>query len=424
MKIAIVINSLAGGGAERVACTLATHLRHEEHEVLIITLHGGAIAYPLPADVTVHNLRSRSFMHGWQRLALLPVAAAELALVLAREKPDATISFLTRSNLAHVMTRLYGNRRPIYISERVDAEAEYVGQKRALGELVRRLYAQADHIVAISEGVRQSLGNMEIPLAQITTIYNPQDLVAIRAAAATAPPRHAARRPFRVVTAGRLTRQKGHPTMLDALSILVNERKLDVQLVVLGDGPDRTALAAQAEELGLWDCIEWVGWVKNIHAVMASCDAFAFTSLYEGFGNALVEAMACGLPVVSTDCPSGPAETLDGGRYGFLVPVGDARAIADSLAALMTNDALRADYVQRAQEGAARFDVAVIAARYLTIMGVPLRSAKTHVDSRTQPQREGGRPIDVADPLNPEGAPHRIRQRSALEAHGDGGGHG
>jgi glycosyltransferase involved in cell wall biosynthesis len=385
VKIAIVINSLEGGGAERVACTLATHLRREQHEVLIVTLHGGAIAYELPADVTVRHLRSRRFMHGWQRLALLPVAAAELTFLLAREKPDATISFLTRSNLAHVLTRLYGNRRPIFISERVDAEAEYIGQKRVLGEMVRRLYAQADHIVAISEGVRQSLGRMAIPLTRITTIHNPQNLAAIRAAAASAPPRPTERRPFRVVMAGRLTRQKGYPTMLDALSILVNERKLDVRLVVLGEGPDGPALAAQAEHLGVWDCIEWVGWVKDIHAVMGSCDAFAFTSLYEGFGNALVEAMACGLPVVSTDCPSGPAEILDGGRYGFLVPVGDAKAIADALASLMSDDALHADYAQRAREGAARFDVATVAARYLAVMGVPLRSVeRTNVQAKAR----------------------------------------
>ena len=422
MKIAIVINSLEGGGAERVACTLATHLRRARHEVLIVTLHGGNIAYELPADVRVRHLRSRRFMHGWQRLAFLPLAAAELAAVLAREKPDATISFLTRSNLAHVLTRFYGNRRAIYISERVDAEAEYVGQKRLLGAMVRRLYARADHIVAISEGVRQSLGRMAIPLARITTVHNPQDLAAIRAAAASAPPRPESRRPFRVVMAGRLTRQKGYPTMLDVLSILVNERKLEVQLVVLGDGPDRAALAAQAEQLGVWDCIEWVGWVKNIHAMMGSCDAFAFTSLYEGFGNALVEAMACGLPVVSTDCPSGPAEILDGGRYGFLVPVGDALAIANALASLMNDDALRASYAQRAREGAARFDVSDVAARYLAVMGVPAHSAEAEVDPRAEPQRERGRTVNVAQALHPERAAHRVGQPAALEAEHDGGG--
>ena len=116
------------------------------------------------------------------------------------------------------------------------------------------------------------------------------------------------------------------------------------------------------------DDIEWSGWVKNIHAVMARCDAFALTSIYEGFGNVLVEAMACGLPVISTDCPSGPAEILEDGTHGFLVPVGDAVAIAAAVQELVANPTVYADYQQRARARAERFDVSIAGKQYLTVL--------------------------------------------------------
>ena len=368
MKIAFVINSLEGGGAERVVCTLARHYWTGGHTVVIVTLQGGTSAYELPADIVVHHLRTRRLMQGLGRLAFLPLAAFELASVLARERPDATLSFLTRSNLAHLLTRWLGNSRPICVSEQVDGEAEYVGLKLPLRALVRRLYPRADHIVASSEGVRQSLGRMGVPLARIRTIHNPQDLAVIKADARLAAHESPSRRPFRVVMAGRLTRQKDYPTILEALALLRKERTLDVRLVVLGDGPDRPALEAKAQQLGVADGIEWSGWVKNIHAAMARCDAFALTSIYEGFGNVLVEAMACGLPVISTECPSGPAEILEGGTHGFLVPVGDAVAIADAVHVLSEDPAVYADYQRRALARAERFDVSIAGQQYLTVL--------------------------------------------------------
>ena len=108
--------------------------------------------------------------------------------------------------------------------------------------------------------------------------------------------------------------------------------------------------------------------MKNIHAVMARCDVFALTSIYEGFANVLVEAMACGLPVISTDCPSGPAELLEGGTHGFLVPVGDAAAIADAVHALSEDPAVYADYQRRALARAERFDVSIAGQQYLTVL--------------------------------------------------------
>lgn len=367
MKIQFIINSLEGGGAERVVCTLTRYLVGVGNDVRIVTLHGGEVAYELPSSVRVDTLQSRRLMRGWARLAAVPVVAAELAAYLAGAKPDVAMSFLTRSNLAHLMTRRLGNTAPIYISERIDAEAEYVKAKAPLGWMLSALYPQADHIVAISEGVRISLGQKGVPLDLVTTIHNPQDLDRIRADAAVGRLARPQGGPFRIVMAGRLTRQKDYPTMLDALAIL-KSRGNDVQLVVLGDGEDRQALEEKARTLGVASLVDWRGWTKDAYTIMGACDAFAFTSIYEGFGNVLVEAMAAGLPSVTTDCPSGPAEIVAHGKYGMLVPMRDPRALADAFDRLMSDRVVYEGYQARAREGAARFDVATAAEKYLRVL--------------------------------------------------------
>lgn len=368
MKILLVINSLEGGGAERVACTLAQHWSTQGHQVSIVTLHGGPIVYDLPPEVQLYSLEARRLLRGPGRLALVPVGALELARLLEKLKPDATISFLTRSNLIHVLTRWFGNQKPIYISERSFSEAEYVGPRRVVGMMVRRLYPLATRIVAISEGVKNSLGRMGVPTANITTIYNPQNLDEIRAEAQSIPAeKRPTQRSFRMVMAGRLAEPKDYGTLLEALAVL-RQRKLDIRLVVLGDGPHKAALHDKARALGVDDCVEWKGWVTNIHAVMATCDVFTFASTYEGFGNVLVEAMACGLPVVSTDCPGGPREILEGGKHGFLVPMFDHVRVAEAVQALVTDPSVYADYKARALARAEAFDVGRVADQYLRLL--------------------------------------------------------
>lgn len=352
-----------------------------------MTLHGGPIAYDLPPQIRLYSLETRRLMRGVGRFAAMPAGAAELARFLRRENPDITVSFLARANLVHILTRWFGNKKPIYISERSFSEAEYVGPRRAVRMLVERLYPLADRIIAISEGVKESLGGMGVPRSKITTIYNPQNLDEIRRDARTyADSNKKQTGSFRIVMAGRLAVPKDYRTLLRALAVLVQQRKLDVRLVVLGDGPDRAMLHEEARALGVAECVEWRGWVTNVHAVMSACDVFTFASSYEGFGNVLVEAMACGLPVVSTDCPAGPAEILENGKYGFLVPMADHVAIADAVERLARDPALYAEYRRRSLERAERFDVSVIADEYLAALGAPVRPSSPRVLDATAPR--------------------------------------
>ncbi len=367
MKILLVINSLEGGGAERVACTLAEYWRSRGHDVTIVTIHGGPIAYDLDPGITLLSLESRRLMRGPGRIALVPVCAWELARLIRSLRPDATISFLARSNLIHILTRQFGNKNPVYISERSFSEAEYVGPRRLVGTLVSHLYPLATNIIAISDGVKRSLVQLGVPESTIITIYNPQSLATIRSEVEKS--REPRRSPeFRIAMAGRLDDPKDYATLLDAVAVLVIKRKLDVRLVVCGDGPHKARLHDKARVLGIGESVEWRGWVDHIHAEMAACDVFTFASTYEGFGNVLVEAMASGLPIVATDCPGGPREILEGGKYGFLVPMRDHVAIADAVERLAKDPSLYEDYKQRALTRAEAFDVTTIGERYLSVL--------------------------------------------------------
>jgi glycosyltransferase involved in cell wall biosynthesis len=136
-------------------------------------------------------------------------------------------------------------------------------------------------------------------------------------------------------------------------------------LVLVGQGPLQDELTALARELGISDRVVFAGWQENPFAWMANADLFVLSSRFEGFGNVVIEAMACGLPVVSTDCPSGPSEILAGGDTGILVPVGNARALADAMCAVLEDGNLRAQLADKSRRRVPEFDISVIGRQYL-----------------------------------------------------------
>jgi len=192
--------------------------------------------------------------------------------------------------------------------------------------------------VAVSTGAADSLSAMTgLPRPSIRVVYNPlipSDLEA-RIQVPCSHPWLAAGQPPVLLAAGRLTRQKDYPCLLRAFSILSQRHQM--RLLILGEGPERPSLEALANELGLQTNVDMPGFVENVFTFMARASIFVLSSAWEGFPSVLVEAMACGVPVVATDCPSGPAEILEGGRHGLLVPVGDPVALAESLKATLAS---------------------------------------------------------------------------------------
>lgn len=232
---------------------------------------------------------------------------------------------------------------------------------------MRWFYAYADQVVAVSQGVADDTGRLTgLPPARLPVIRNPV-IGPELSAQSRLPPAHswfADGGPPVIVGAGRLTRQKDFPTLIRAFAILLEQRAC--RLVILGEGSARAEMERLVAELDLAAAVALPGHVANPYACMARAALFALSSRWEGSGNVLTEAMALGIPVASTDCPSGPAEMLEGGRLGPLAPVGDAEALAAAMARALDQppnpDALRA--------AVADYTVARSAARYLEVLGL------------------------------------------------------
>ena len=235
---------------------------------------------------------------------------------------------------------------------------------RHIPPLVARQYPRAEAIVGVSRGVADDLARQSgLPRERISVIYNPvvpHDVLA----RTTPPPSHpwlqAGEVPV-VLGVGSLVPQKDFPTLLRAFARV--RRSRPARLVILGEATDdaatprrRDELRRLAAELGVAQDLDLPGYVDDPYPWMARASVFVLSSTYEGFGNVLPEAMACGCPVVSTDCPSGPEEILDGGRYGRLVPVGDDRALGEAIVATLDDppapEALRRRAARFSVEGA------------------------------------------------------------------------
>jgi glycosyltransferase involved in cell wall biosynthesis len=343
--IALVLHDLRGGGAERACLRLARGMAARGRQVEIVLVRGeGTYLSDIPSGVQLTILdRPR-------------VSQAILALArhFRRTRPKAILSALTHMNIATILAaRLAGTHSRLVISERnqISSKAREArgAWQRALYRAVPFAYRVADRVVAVSNGVASDLSRFGgLPGAKIRVIHNPvydPDITAL----SQEPPAHswfAPGGPPIILAAGRLHRQKGFDVLLNAFAIARAE--VDCRLVILGEGPERAALTAQAERLGLAYDIDMPGFCENPFPLMARAGAFVLSSRWEGFPNALVEAMACGAPVIATDCPSGPHEILDGGKIAPLVPMDDARALGRALLATLSSRPVTAQSQRRA----------------------------------------------------------------------------
>ncbi len=346
----MVIPGLGPGGAERVLLRLAEHWSQAGHAVSVVTFEtSNTDFYRLPSavhrvvlDAAFETTRLR------EKLRATHNRLQKLRLSLERLQPDLVVSFLPETNVL-VLLATWGRRYPVVITEHsCPQHFPTVG----LWRLARRLtYGFATRLVSVSAGVDRYFG--WIPRTHRRIIPNAISLQEIDRIGRQEPPWPW---PHAVAAMGRLEKEKGFDLLLAAFAQLANSFP-DWGLVILGEGTQKPPLRQQAARLGIADRIFWAGTVNPPYGLLRAADLFAFPSRHEGFGIALVEAMACGLPLVASNCRPGPGELIDSMQEGLLIPPGDAPSLCEALRTLMSDANLRAQMTRAARKKAEQFDL-------------------------------------------------------------------
>ena len=335
-SVSVFLPALAGGGAERAMLHLAQGFADRGLKTdLVLAEAEGDYLKQVPANVRLVNLKSK-----------FPVVLSKtraLRLHLQREQPtvlfsalDIVSSALWAKWSARVPTRVVMCIQTYLSGQFQEHQPHTMGRLRP--QLVRWLYPKSDDLVAASQGTAEDLAQItSLPIERIRVIYNPVVTPEVLEKSRE-PIDHSwflPGEPPVILGVGRLVGQKDFFTLINAFALVRRQRS--ARLMILGEGEQRPQLERLVRELNLEADVSLPGFADNPYAYMANASVFVLSSKFEGFGNVVAEAMATGTPIVSTDCPSGPAEILDHGVYGKLAPVADSPALAKAILDTLDN---------------------------------------------------------------------------------------
>jgi len=360
-KVVLLCRAREGGGAEAVFVDLArAFVEHGIDAVLVFACRHVQRVPETPSGVREITIGARN----------VAAAAPHFAALLRRERPDAILATLIAPSALAVACAGVVSPRPRVVAREANAIRAALAWRSPAsrviaGAVARAAYPRADAIVAVSEEAARELAEfLGLPRSRVTAIPNPAVTPRVLALAAETPaPAFAAAASPLIVGCGRLVAKKGFDVLIDAFAEVRRTRM--VKLAVLGDGPLAGDLRARADATGYGEDVLLPGFVENPFAWFARAAVFVLSSFAEGMPNVLLQAMACGAPVVSTDCPTGPREILEDGAWGTLVAPGDASALADAIA-----HTLDAREKRDVRARAAQFALAPIAQRYLVALGL------------------------------------------------------
>jgi len=413
VDVTIFTHCMGGGGAERFAFNLLKGFAKRSLKVdLVLLRKEGVFLNHIPSQVRVINLDAPTnlYPYRWHRLlkflcrrhlsffdldcllkvnavsakiafhfcgmsamypAWINTMALRLANYLRENKPNVILTILHDSNIIALKARQFANI-PFFLAVRESTTPsialQFSPRKQFMEQCIRTLYPKADIIVAVSQGIAEDLmQNYGVPEEKVKVIFNPvvtEELFDMALEDVSHPWFEQEHSPV-ILAVGRLTMAKDYPTLFRAFSLVRQVRP--AKLLILGEGEERANLERLAVELGIQKDVSMPGFVDNPFAFMAKASVFVLSSAWEGFPNVLVEALACGCPVVATDCRSGPREILDNGRYGRLVPVGDYEALAKAILETLDNPdfpATKEERIQRALE----FSLDAVVEKYLQVL--------------------------------------------------------
>ncbi len=381
-KIALFIVSLYGGGAERVASILLKHLQHQ-YDIHLVMLDN-CIEYELPPGQKIHFLDKRPIKNHFLNICKIPLLAWRYYRFLKQHQITTSFSFLSRPNFIACCLKLLRWKGEVIINER--QFTSYYYNKKGLAArvgyyLVKWLYPRADRIVCnaalITEDLRQSFG-VNVPY---TVINNPIDLdevarkLALPAEPGAVPPSGK----FTFVTVGRFSSEKNQQLLIEAASLV---KGFDFTVQIIGKGAQQAQLEALIARLGVADKVVLVPHTPNPFQYLKLAHCFVLPSNSEGFPNVILEALACGLPVISTDCKTGPRELLAPGmsiqdpevaapvicEFGILTPVNNAVAMAHAMEMMYQHPTIRNEYKAKSTAYSKNFTVTEIIDRFATLL--------------------------------------------------------
>lgn len=359
-RVAIFFHDLGIGGAERVMLQLAQGLIEAGHPVdLVLARAEGPLLSEVPSKARVIDFDTT---RPW-------IMFTKLIHYLRAERPKALLSpFVVTSVIAVVAKKLtrISTRVVVRISTHLSLSKRVRWKKIVEKRVVSIVYPFADGIITVSRGVAEDLVKYAgIPYERIKVIYSPV-ITDEFLLASEEPVNH----PFFndgqcpvVLGVGRLSEEKDFPTLIQAFDIV--RRKTPLRMIILGDGEERSRLENLIHMRDLQGLIDLPGFEINPFAYMKKSSVFVLSSKWEGLPGALIQALACGCPVVSTDCLSGPSEILKGGEYGYLVPVRDAEAIASAI-----GEVLQGNIRKPAQDWLDQFTIGSVIPQYKAVLGI------------------------------------------------------
>lgn len=373
-KIVILINSLESGGAERVVSNLLNNWI-EKYDCYLILIHNYKF-YEIDKRVKIISLDEPKETSGFVKFSRLPILAYKLSKIIRINKFDKVLSFLTRANYINILSNIF-IRHKMIINERAMPSLQYqYGINGKINRfLIKILYSKANLCLSNSYGNMVDLKN-NFNVVKVDYIHNPFDLKMIEKLSNSEI--EIQRKRFTFTTIGRLDDGKNHKLIIKAI------RELDADLWIIGDGKLKKDLQKYIDDEKLNDKIYLLGKKENPFAYISKADCFVFASNHEGFPNVLVEALSCRLPIISTDCQSGPREILapnsninfqlkeniEFAEYGILTPVKNSEKLKEAMCLIINDEKLRKNYQQKAEQRSENFKIEEIIKKYKEIICV------------------------------------------------------
>jgi len=366
-KLLFVIPSLINGGTQQVLVQLVNSLDKNKYDILLV-LFEDIFDYKEELDPSIIMV----FLHKKDKWGIFKLVF-RLRKIMCDFKPNVVMSFSHYANIVAALPTFLIKKEFKFIVCEHSYSPKYlpdVGLKHLRSCLMKISYARADKIVAVSKGIKEAIEtDFNVKSEKIAVIHNPISLEEIRSKSQkeTGYTYFKDKNVNVIISVGRLSKEKRFDILLRAFA-LVKREKENVRLVILGKGKMQKELETLASRLDIDKCVDFVGFQSNPFAWVSKADMFVLSSDFEGFPMVLLEAMACGVPVISTDCLSGPGEIITNGKNGILVPTGDEEALAGAILDLVGNDEKRKRLSEEAKKRIREFEVDKIIKQYSELL--------------------------------------------------------